>query len=71
MQKMNQPLIKSQLKKDLMDAYMVLSDQERLIEANKCVLAKHADFNLFDCFKIFDAMGRGCLTAKEFEAGLI
>jgi Ca2+-binding EF-hand superfamily protein len=31
----------------------------------------HADFNLFDSFKIFDDMGRGSLTLPELYNGLV
>ena len=30
----------------------------------------HADFNLFDAFKVFDTLARGSLTLSELNAGL-
>ena len=30
----------------------------------------HADFNLFDAFKIFDNLARGSLTLSELSYGL-
>lgn len=54
MKKVNQPLIKNQIKEDLLDAFMQLIDQERLIEQAKINLISHSDFNLFDSFQVFD-----------------
>jgi len=71
MKKVNQPLIKNQIKEDLLDAFMQLIDQERLIEQSKISLISHSDFNVFDAFKIFDQMGRGCLTLSELYNGLV
>ena len=42
-----------------------------MIEASKLAVAGHADFNLFDAFRIFDVMGRGCLTLSELYNGLV
>ena len=41
---------------------MQLIDQERLIEQSKINLVHHIDFNIFDCFRVFDNMGRGSIT---------
>ena len=57
MKNINKPLIMNQVKEDLLDAFMQLIDQERLIEQAKINLGMHTDFNLFDSFKIFDVMG--------------
>ena len=71
MKKMNRPLIANQIKDDLLDAFMQLIDQERLIEHSKINLISHSDFNLFDAYKVFDQMGRGCLTLAELYNGLV
>ena len=71
MKKVNQPLIKNQIKEDLLDAFMQLIDQERLIEQAKINLITHSDFNLFDAFKVFDQAGRGCLTLSELYNSLV
>ena len=42
-----------------------------MLEASKLTLAGHADFNLFDCFRIFDVLGRGALTMAELANGLV
>jgi len=44
----------NQIKESLLDAFMQLIDQERLIERQKINLTMHSDFNLFDSFKVFD-----------------
>ena len=54
MKKMNKPLIMNQVKEDLLDTFMQLIDQERLIEQTKIQLVQHSDFNLYDAFRIFD-----------------
>ena len=71
MKNINKPLIQNQIKEDLLSAFMQLIDQERLIEQSKLRLIMHADFNLFDAFKVFDQMSRGSLTLSELNAGLI
>lgn len=71
MRKANKPLIKNQIKEDLLSTFMQVVEQERLIEQAKITLASHADFNLFDAFRIFDQLGRGCLTCAELFNGLI
>jgi len=50
---------------------MQLIDQERLSEQAKINLITHADFNLFDSFKIFDILGRGSLTLSEMYNALV
>jgi len=50
---------------------MQLIDQERLTEQAKINLITHADFNLFDAFKIFDILGRGSLTLSELYNALV
>ena len=62
MKKLNKPMEKNQIQNDLLDAFMQLIDQERLIEQSKINLVTHADFNMFDTFRGFDTMGRGCIT---------
>jgi hypothetical protein len=59
------------VKEELLDAFLQLIDQERLIEQSKIQLIMHADFNLFDAFKIFDDMGRGSLTLAELYNGMV
>ena len=71
MKKMNKPLLMNQVKEDILDAFLALIDQERLIESSKIQLIMHTDFNLFDAFKIFDDMGRGSLTLQELYNGLV
>lgn len=71
MKKMNKPLLMNQVKDEMLDAFLQLIDQERLIEQTKIQLVMHADFNLFDSFKIFDDMGRGSLTLPELYNGLV
>jgi len=71
MKNINRPLIQNQIKEDLLSAFMQLIYQERLIEQSKLRLIMHADFNLFDAFKIFDQLARGSLTLSELNAGLI
>lgn len=61
----------NQIREDLLDAFLQLIDQERLIEQAKINLAMHTDFNLFDAFKIFDVMGRGSITLAELYNGLV
>lgn len=43
---------------------------ERGLERAKQELIKHADFNLFDAFRIFDVDGVGSVSTKEFFYGL-
>ena len=62
MKNLNKPMIKNQIQNDLLDIFMQLIDQERLIEQSKINLAHHADFNTFDMFRVFDNMGRGSIT---------
>lgn len=50
---------------------MQLIDQERLIEQSKINLVHHIDFNIFDCFRVFDNMGRGSITQQELFHGLM
>lgn len=50
---------------------MQLIDQERLIEQSKINLITHADFNIFDTFRVFDTMGRGSITQQELFQGLM
>ena len=71
MKQANKPLIQAQLKEDLLNCFMALIDQERMIEQTKIALAGHADFNIFDCFRVFDHLGRGCLTMAELYNGLV
>ena len=71
MKKMNKPLIKNQIHNELLDTFMQLIDQERLIEQSKINLVSHADFNIFDAFRIFDTMGRGSITQQELYHGLL
>jgi Ca2+-binding EF-hand superfamily protein len=71
MKKMNKPLLMSTIKEEVLDAFTQLIDQERLIEQTKINLIQHADFNLFDAFKIFDDMARGSLTIDELYNGLV
>lgn len=61
----------NQVKEELLDAFLQLIDQERLIESSKIKLVMHSDFNLFDSFKIFDDMGRGSLTLPELYNGIV
>ena len=61
----------NQVKEDLLDAFMQLIDQERLIEQAKINLGMHTDFNLFDSFKIFDVMGKGSITLAELYNGMV
>lgn len=68
---MNKPLLMNQVKEELLDAFLQLIDQERLIESSKIQLVMHSDFNLFDSFKIFDDMGRGSLTLPELYNGIV
>lgn len=42
-----------------------------MIEQSKINLVSHADFNLFDTFRIFDTMGRGSITQQELFHGLM
>lgn len=62
MKKLNKPMIQNQIQNDLLDTFMQLIDQERLIEQSKINVVSHADFNMFDTFRIFDILGRGCIT---------
>lgn len=55
----------------MLDAFLQLIDQERLIEQSKIQLIMHTDFNLFDAFKILDDMGRGSLTIAELYNGMV
>jgi hypothetical protein len=40
------------------------------LENSKCDLAMKPDFNLVDCFRIFDYSGRGWCSFEEFREGL-
>ena len=64
-------MIEESVREQLVDSMMQIIDQERMIEGSKLALAGHADFNLFDAFRIFDVMGRGCLTLSELYNGLV
>ena len=44
--------------------------QERRLEAQKCELIKKADFNLMDCFKIFDWRCSGKISAQDILRSL-
>ena len=41
------------------------------MENAKIRLIEHADFNLYDAFKIFDQLGKGSLTITEVATGLV
>ena len=70
MKKLNAPLKKDKIRDILVEIFMQIIDQDRLIERQKISLAQHSDFNLFDAFAIFDQMGRGSLSQNEFYNGL-
>ena len=43
---------------------------EREVETAKIEVALKADFNLMDAFRLFDTMGRGFITQRDFAEGL-
>jgi Ca2+-binding EF-hand superfamily protein len=55
---------------ELVKALYDIIREERDLEAAKINLAKRADFNLFDAFKIFDNTSRGYITITDLREGL-
>jgi hypothetical protein len=43
---------------------------EREVEASKIELALKSDFNVLDCFRMFDIHGRGFITQHDLSEGL-
>ena len=43
---------------------------EQTLEESRIRVVQHHDFNLVDCFRIFDATGRGWATFEDFREGL-
>jgi len=39
---------------------------ERLVESSKIELALKSDFNLLDCFRLFDVQNRGSYNVTDF-----
>ena len=39
---------------------------ERLVESSKIELALKSDFNLLDCFRLFDVQSRGSCNVTDF-----
>lgn len=44
---------------------------ERTLERVKVDLSLRTDFNLIDAFRVFDADGKGWITASEIKEGLV
>mmetsp|Transcript_21114 Transcript_21114/g.3427 ORF Transcript_21114/g.3427 Transcript_21114/m.3427 type:complete len:89 (+) Transcript_21114:1316-1582(+) len=57
-------------KLELTNTFKEQINLDRDLEKAKIDLALRSDFNLDDAFKIFDAVGRGYITAYELEDGL-
>ena len=56
--------------KDLVQVLKDLMNLETDLENAKSDLAMKPDFNLVDCFRIFDYTGRGWCSFDEFRDGL-
>lgn len=55
---------------ELVKALYDIIREERDLEAAKINLAKRADFNLYDAFKIFDNISKGYITIADLREGL-
>lgn len=56
--------------KELVHVLKDLMNIETDLENAKCDLAVKSDFNLVDCFRIFDPTGRGWCSFEDFRDGL-
>lgn len=64
------PALSSSNEYELVKALYDIIKEERDLEAAKINLAKRADFNLYDAFKIFDNTSKGYITIADLREGL-
>lgn len=64
------PTLSSSNEYELVKALYDIIKEERDLEAAKINLAKRADFNLYDAFKVFDTTSRGYITIADLREGL-
>jgi hypothetical protein len=64
------PVLTSSNEYELVKALYDIIREERDLEAAKINLAKRADFNLYDAFKIFDTTSKGYINIADLREGL-
>jgi hypothetical protein len=67
---MNRPVLQMPEEDQLVSALRELCTHERELESAKTALILKADFNLYDCFGIFDPNRRGMVGVHDIREGL-